>query len=161
MIPLQRRALILRRSRRRFGLLVFGALLLVCRFLPEACLAGPMCFVVARLCPASRICSASNLSCWAEGTDITDERQLLPAPGNATSSEDNVTTIEIGGETVKMDKLGPFVVNTDGTIGRISNWHEMTTVEQETTLKLVVRRNRKRMAALREEGQETGRPIST
>lgn len=31
---------------------------------------------------------------------------------------------------VKMDALGPVVVNLDGSMRRISNWHEMTERER-------------------------------
>ena len=44
--------------------------------------------------------------------------------------------------------LGPAVVNKDGTLSRITNWHTMTAEEQDTALRLVARRNAARRAAL-------------
>lgn len=39
----------------------------------------------------------------------------LPAPGEGTQVEqEGATTLEVGGESVKMDKLGPLIVNSDG-----------------------------------------------
>ena len=48
----------------------------------------------------------------------------------------------------KFDKLGPIVLNKDGTMSRISNWHEMTKLEQEKTHKMLIKRNKKRRDAL-------------
>lgn len=36
-------------------------------------------------------------------------------------------TLEING---LLDRLGPVIVNTDGTLARISNWHQMSEREQ-------------------------------
>ena len=38
--------------------------------------------------------------------------------------------------------------NSDGSLSRISNWHAMTVAEQQKTLKLIGRRNRKRRQKL-------------
>lgn len=71
----------------------------------------------------------------------------LPAPGQGTST----TTLNVsgGGSTVKLDGLGPLVVNADGSVGRVGNWHDMTAAERETTLRILGRRNKQRLAALR------------
>ncbi|KAI9903242.1 hypothetical protein N3K66_002594 [Trichothecium roseum] len=71
----------------------------------------------------------------------------LPAPGRGT----NTTTLDIsgGGSTVKLDGLGPLVVNADGSVGRVGNWHDMTAGERETTLRILGKRNKQRLAALR------------
>lgn len=55
-----------------------------------------------------------------------------------------------GGSTVKLDHLGPMVVNQDGTLSRISNWEKMTEQEKQNTLRIIGKRNQKRLAALRE-----------
>ena len=47
-----------------------------------------------------------------------------------------------------MDKLGPLVINTDGSIARINNWHEMTAQEQQNTLRVLGKRNKMRLAKL-------------
>lgn len=43
---------------------------------------------------------------------------------------------------------GVMVINTDGTISKISNWNEMTEREQIMACKLISKRNEKRKAAL-------------
>ena len=63
--------------------------------------------------------------------------------------EDGVaTTIEVDGECVKLDKLGPMIVNTDGTLSRIANWSALTEVERDRSLRLIAKRNKQRLAAL-------------
>lgn len=75
-------------------------------------------------------------------------RNALPAPGSNT---ENVTTIDVSGSgtTVKLDALGPMVVNVDGTMSRISNWDKMADIEKENTLRIIGKRNQQRLAALR------------
>ncbi|KAL6910452.1 hypothetical protein GGI43DRAFT_11566 [Trichoderma evansii] len=76
-------------------------------------------------------------------------REALPAPG---SHGDNVTTLDVSGSgtTVKLDALGPLVVNVDGTMSRISNWDKMADIERQNTLRIIGKRNQQRLAALRE-----------
>lgn len=59
-------------------------------------------------------------------------------------------TIKLG-ETVKLNDLGPIVVNRDGTLRRITNWHKMTDREQKVTIRRIGSRNRKRLAALKKQ----------
>ncbi|KAJ6441906.1 3-ketoacyl-(acyl-carrier-protein) reductase [Purpureocillium lavendulum] len=72
----------------------------------------------------------------------------LPAPGEGS----DVTTLDVSGEgtTVKLGALGPLVVNQDGTMSRISNWAEMTEIERQNTLRILGKRNKLRLATLRE-----------
>ncbi|KAG6864796.1 hypothetical protein C0991_007052, partial [Blastosporella zonata] len=60
------------------------------------------------------------------------ERPLLLAP----PSEDAIK-IEVDSESakVKLDALGPMVVNSDGTLSRIANWAQLTEPEQARTLR--------------------------
>jgi hypothetical protein len=50
--------------------------------------------------------------------------------------------------SIKLEDLGPIIVNTDGTLGRIPNWMEMTVEEKATTKRLISSRNKKRLMAL-------------
>ncbi|KAH9986194.1 hypothetical protein BJV74DRAFT_775102, partial [Russula compacta] len=43
--------------------------------------------------------------------------------------------------SVKYDALGPLVINSDGTLSRITNWPDMTPVERERTFRVLVARN--------------------
>ncbi|KAL7822584.1 hypothetical protein V8C26DRAFT_389381 [Trichoderma gracile] len=75
-------------------------------------------------------------------------RNALPAP----TPDDNVQTLDVSGSgsTVKLDALGPLVVNADGTMSRIANWDKMAPIERENTLRILGKRNQERLAALRE-----------
>ncbi|KAF9018663.1 hypothetical protein BDZ89DRAFT_959901, partial [Hymenopellis radicata] len=52
------------------------------------------------------------------------------------------TEVNVDAGTVKLDSLGPMVVNSDGTLLRIANWGSMTDKERETTLRVLSRRNK-------------------
>ncbi|KEP52758.1 putative fungal specific transcription protein [Rhizoctonia solani 123E] len=68
----------------------------------------------------------------------------LPAPDESPTSDPGVTTLEVGGKSVSFDKLGPMVVNSDGTLSRIANWQEMTPAEQNNTIRVLSKRNQLR-----------------
>ena len=73
----------------------------------------------------------------------------LPAlPDEVEKRESTERSLEVDGETVTLDELGPIVVSKDGKLGHLSNWHEMTESEQVAALKFVAARNAKRRAAL-------------
>jgi len=42
-----------------------------------------------------------------------------------------------------------MVVNVDGTMSRISNWDKMADIEKENTLRIISKRNRERLDALK------------
>ncbi|KAJ9297953.1 hypothetical protein DTO271G3_4174 [Paecilomyces variotii] len=52
------------------------------------------------------------------------------------------------GSSVKLDHLGPLVVNRDGTLSRIANWDKMTEIEKKNTLRILGKRNQLRRDAL-------------
>ncbi|KAI5203882.1 hypothetical protein E4T39_03937 [Aureobasidium subglaciale] len=58
------------------------------------------------------------------------------------------------GEGVALDHLGPMVVNKDGTISRITNWDKMAEVEKKNTLRILQKRNKQRLEALKQAGQD-------
>lgn len=73
----------------------------------------------------------------------------LPAPGSeAAASKNGATELRVG-ESVALDAMGPLVVNTDGTMGRIGNWQGMTEHEKAQTLRLLGKRNKERMDVLK------------
>jgi hypothetical protein len=74
-----------------------------------------------------------------------------------TSSVPLLTSSEIGdepvrqikfGETLKLDELGPIIINPDGTTRRISNWNDLSTQEQKSSWRLIAARNQKRIKKL-------------
>ncbi|KAI0116325.1 hypothetical protein GGR51DRAFT_313981 [Nemania sp. FL0031] len=73
----------------------------------------------------------------------------LPAAGEGTS------TLEVGGAALRLDHLGPLVVNEDGTLSRIANWEKMADIERENTLRILGKRNQARLAKLRAAKGET------
>ncbi|EPT00752.1 hypothetical protein FOMPIDRAFT_1121941 [Fomitopsis schrenkii] len=77
---------------------------------------------------------------------------LLPAP----EPHDVATEVQIGSEQgARFDALGPLVVNSDGTLSRIANWPNMTEIERERTVRVLMARNRIRIAN-QEKKQEAG-----
>ena len=74
---------------------------------------------------------------------------LPEAPANATQLD-----MSTGGTTVSLDHLGPMVVNVDGTMSRIANWDKMAEIEKKNTLRIIGKRNKDRLAALRAAGAQ-------
>lgn len=70
---------------------------------------------------------------------------LPEAPSNATQLD-----MSNGGTTVSLDHLGPMVVNVDGTMSRISNWDKMAEIEKTATLRIIGKRNKQRLEALKQ-----------
>jgi hypothetical protein len=87
-----------------------------------------------------------------EGEPIIRPDRTLPAPGEGTA--DAVTKLDVSGagSTVRLDSLGPLVVNENGTVSRIGNWHQMTEFERKNTLRILGKRNEARLAALKAKG---------
>ncbi|KAL6236366.1 hypothetical protein BDW75DRAFT_114511 [Aspergillus navahoensis] len=92
--------------------------------------------------------------------DQTSEKKpILALP--AASSDNDTTQLDVNGDGVKLDHLGPLVVNTDGTLSRIANWAQMTEIEKRNTLRVLGKRNRERTDKLKEaqaqaQGQDQG-----
>ena len=80
----------------------------------------------------------------------SDEPLALPAEAANPDMAGGVRTVEVDGQPVSLDSLGPMVVNKDGTLSRITNWPEMTDKEQANTLRIIAKRNKKRLKDLKE-----------
>ncbi len=52
------------------------------------------------------------------------------------------------GQTLKLDALGPIIVNSDGTTSRIVNWVNLTERERQVALRRIAARNKERAAQL-------------
>lgn len=92
--------------------------------------------------------------------DQQQQRQEQLALPDA-SSADAATQLDLsgGGSAAKLDHLGPMVVNTDGTLARITNWEHMTEGERQATLRVLGKRNKQRLEALKAakgEGKDEG-----
>lgn len=78
---------------------------------------------------------------------------LPEAPHNSATQLD----MSNGDASIKLDHLGPMVVNVDGTMSRISNWDKMADIEKENTLRIIGKRNRERLEFLKaKEGAQQG-----
>ncbi|KAI0843603.1 hypothetical protein F5Y06DRAFT_7345 [Hypoxylon sp. FL0890] len=104
--------------------------------------------------PRRTMSSAPNSSTDAntqEQHEDSSQKMPLPLPEPAHSGE--TQELPVGGEGVKLDKLGPLVVNEDGTMSRIANWAEMAEIERRNTLRILGKRNKERLDALKAKGQ--------
>lgn len=86
----------------------------------------------------------------------TEESALVSIPNCGVVSHDlnppatgNEDSTEVNG--CKIDALGPIILNSDGSMGRISNWTLYTDSEKEQAMRLIAARNKRRKAALLEE----------
>ncbi|EDU44155.1 conserved hypothetical protein [Pyrenophora tritici-repentis Pt-1C-BFP] len=79
----------------------------------------------------------------------------LPLPPLPTDLDPTTitTTLPVGGDAVKLDKLGPLVVNKDGTLSRIANWEQMADIERANTLRILCKRNMLRREDLERKGR--------
>ncbi|KAF9542636.1 hypothetical protein EC957_001770 [Mortierella hygrophila] len=75
----------------------------------------------------------------------------LPAPGDFSSMTSGAPSLEVNGQDIKLDLLGPVVVNEDGTMSRIDNWHEMADIEKANVRRILLKRNNIRLERLRAE----------
>lgn len=80
------------------------------------------------------------------------DQPYLALPESAPSAGTNQLDLSQPGSTVTLDHLGPMVVNTDGTLSRIANWDGMTEIEKKTTLRVLGKRNKQRLEALKDAG---------
>merc|ERR1712146_355375 len=68
--------------------------------------------------------------------------------------KDKVQTLEVGGAGIKLDDLGPVIVNKDGTMRRIANWANLSPQEQAATLRRIGKRNQERVRELQEQQEK-------
>jgi hypothetical protein len=84
-------------------------------------------------------------------TTSTSDTKPLALPAVPSNKEGKAQQLDLSqpGQTVKLDALGPMVVNVDGTLSRISNWEKMTEMERKNTVRVIGKRNRERLAKLK------------
>ena len=72
-----------------------------------------------------------------------------PAPEDVTQ----LITLDVSsGKAVVLDQFGPVVVNSDGTLSRITNWQAMTEDEKSTAKRLIAKRNVRRLQSFQDAG---------
>ncbi|GAQ37266.1 uncharacterized protein AtWU_02590 [Aspergillus tubingensis] len=85
-----------------------------------------------------------------------EQREEEKKPILALPDAESATKLDVSGDgsAVALDHLGPVVVNQDGTLSRISNWEAMTEIEKKNTLRVLGKRNKMRLEALKRERGE-------
>lgn len=82
--------------------------------------------------------------------DSTEQPAGQPLPLPEPPADTKAVELDVStGNAVKLDHLGPMVVNRDGTLSRIANWDQMTELERRNTLRVLGKRNQLRMDTLR------------
>ena len=91
-----------------------------------------------------------SLSAAADATTGSPTDDLPRLPPVDPNSTEKVPTLKFG-ETLRLDEMGPIIINTDGTTRRIDNWKEMSPQEQEVAWRRIKKRNEERRNKLLEE----------
>lgn len=75
-----------------------------------------------------------------DGTQAETQTPSNPPPLPALPAVDSTSPqLEVGGAALRLDHLGPLVVNEDGTLSRIANWEKMADIERENTVRICKR----------------------
>lgn len=81
----------------------------------------------------------------------------LPLPPSAPLAEEGgganegevQTEITVDGVgVIKLDRLGPIIINTDGSLTRIANWAGLSEAERHVALRRIAKRNQQRREQL-------------
>ncbi|GAB5587103.1 hypothetical protein Unana1_02003 [Umbelopsis nana] len=84
-----------------------------------------------------------------EAAPVPESRFPLALPA-ASDVAESVPTTEVN-SAFKLHDLGPVVVNENGSISRIDNWHEMSDIEKANVNRILLKRNKERLEKLRKE----------
>jgi hypothetical protein len=119
--------------------------------------------MVSPICPFGLLLLLLTVSCIASTEIPSDGEQcnttkiaeeappaLLGLPAGEESSATNTDThkLVLGEGYSLYDKMGPLVINDDGSTRRIANWDVMTDREKQNTLRVLSRRNKVRHSRL-------------
>jgi hypothetical protein len=91
-----------------------------------------------------------------ENETSNNPKLALPAVPREGENTSEAQKLDVSGTTVSLDHLGPIVVNQDGTMSRISNWDKMTEIEKKNTIRIIGKRNKQRLEALKAAGVGEG-----
>ena len=85
-------------------------------------------------------------------TDTANPAPVKPLPLSEPSPDTDAIQLNVDSKRgIKLDHLGPMVVNRDGTLSRIANWQNMADIERQNTLRILGKRNQLRLNALKDE----------
>lgn len=76
-----------------------------------------------------------------KATRMSSSKGSAPDMPLAIEQGSSSHTVTVGGDAVKLDQLGPIVLNKDGTMSRVNNWAEMTEPEKCATKRMIAKRN--------------------
>lgn len=109
----------------------------------------------------TRLFSHTSSTNMAANSDPKTQQEASSSTENSTTNadssplalppaEEDAQKLDVSGSgsSVKLDHLGPLVVNRDGTLSRIANWDKMTEIEKKNTLRILGKRNQLRRDAL-------------
>ena len=104
----------------------------------EAWLASAASAAVAEAAPSGRALALPEAQEGPAAAAPDSPALALPAPEDVR----RLITLDVSsGEAIVLDQFGPVVVNSDGTLSRITNWETMTDGEKETAKRLIAKRN--------------------
>jgi hypothetical protein len=78
------------------------------------------CILIVTLCLNIVVTMASTASAPASTATASSSDVLQLEHMSGHEAEGQLT---VGGDSLKLDALGPIILNSDGTISRITNWH--------------------------------------
>ncbi|KAH8551445.1 hypothetical protein BGW37DRAFT_425601 [Umbelopsis sp. PMI_123] len=76
----------------------------------------------------------------------------------ATADSDSIPTAEVN-SSFKLSEMGPVVINENGTMSRIDNWHEMSDIEKANVNRILLKRNKARLEKLKKEREAAGNAL--
>ncbi|GAA5806178.1 hypothetical protein HPULCUR_011708 [Helicostylum pulchrum] len=82
-------------------------------------------------------------------SENTEKKPILALPSTA----DETVSVDIN-DTYKLKEMGPVVINENGTMSRINNWFEMNDIERANVNRVLLKRNRERLAKLKAAADE-------
>ncbi|KAJ5745506.1 hypothetical protein N7520_010688 [Penicillium odoratum] len=117
----------------------------------------PQCSPLANTCEQSRQAHTMSSPNEPPKQDTQPQSEEVSPPSEqlylpSSESADQTHRLDVsaeGGSTVSLGHLGPMVVNVDGTLAQIGNWDKMTEIEQKNTLRILGKRNKQRLDALK------------
>lgn len=103
---------------------------------------------------------------------MSEEEPKKPMLALPSTAEETVDVVGMN-DKYKLNELGPvgkeyksshltftnffflgLVVNENGTLSRINNWHEMNEIERANVNRVLLKRNRQRLAKLQQEANQ-------
>ena len=88
-----------------------------------------------------------------EGQEPETSKPELLQLSAGDPNDTNVKSLKMG-ESLKLDNLGPIIINTDGTTRTIDNWDTLTEREREVSWRRIAKRNAERRVILEQQQKE-------